>query len=73
MNAKQKAQLTKHASYHSTKHMAMMRKLIKEGMSFTAAHKKTDSVCLFSMEAIILIFFGNIRINFQFYFSTTVS
>tara|TARA_R110002074_G_scaffold267418_3_gene439648 strand:+ start:263 stop:406 length:144 start_codon:yes stop_codon:yes gene_type:complete len=44
MNAKQKAQLTKHASYHSTKHMAMMRKLIKEGLSFSAAHKKTQKV-----------------------------
>ena len=44
MNAKQKAQLTKHAAHHTAKHMAMMRKLIKEGMSFTAAHKKTQKV-----------------------------
>jgi len=44
MDTKTKSKLTKHASYHSTKHMAMMRRLIKEGMSFTAAHKKTQKV-----------------------------
>jgi len=40
MNAKQKAQLAKHADHHTKKHMTMMRKLMKDGMSFTAAHKK---------------------------------
>tara|TARA_R110000764_G_scaffold139710_1_gene227801 strand:+ start:803 stop:946 length:144 start_codon:yes stop_codon:yes gene_type:complete len=40
MNAKQKAQLTKHAAHHTAKHMTMMRKLMRGGMSFTASHKK---------------------------------
>tara|TARA_R110000772_G_C12967612_1_gene404224 strand:+ start:109 stop:252 length:144 start_codon:yes stop_codon:yes gene_type:complete len=40
MNAKQKAQLTKHAAHHTAKHMTMMRKLMKDGMSFTMSHKK---------------------------------
>lgn len=34
--------LNKHSSHHSKKHMAMMRKDIKGGMSFTAAHKKAQ-------------------------------
>jgi len=34
--------LQTHSSHHSKKHMAMMRKDIKGGMSFTAAHKKAQ-------------------------------
>ncbi len=30
--------LKEHSKHHSPKHMAMMRKLIKEGKSFTVAH-----------------------------------
>jgi len=40
MDYKQKAKLAKHATHHSAKHMAMMKKLMKGGMSFTMAHKK---------------------------------
>ena len=32
--------LKEHSKHHSAKHMAMMRKDIKAGMSFTAAHRK---------------------------------
>jgi hypothetical protein len=32
--------LKKHSVHHSVKHMAMMRKLMKQGDSFTVAHKK---------------------------------
>jgi len=32
--------LKEHSKHHSAKHMAMMRKDIKDGMSFTAAHRK---------------------------------
>ena len=36
----QKDKLKEAAKHHSSKHMSMMRKLMKEGMSFMAAHKK---------------------------------
>jgi hypothetical protein len=35
------AKLSKHKFNHTTKHIAMMRKLMAEGMSFTSAHNKT--------------------------------
>mgnify|MGYP003640383603 CR=1 FL=1 len=34
--------LKKHSAHHSKKHMSMMRKDIKAGMSFSAAHKKAQ-------------------------------
>jgi len=34
--------LQKHSAHHSKKHMSMMRKDIKGGMSFSAAHKKAQ-------------------------------
>lgn len=34
--------LQKHSAHHSKKHMSMMRKDIKAGMSFSAAHKKAQ-------------------------------
>ncbi len=36
--------LQKHSAHHSKKHMSMMRKDIKGGMSFSAAHKKAQKV-----------------------------
>ncbi|QDP54965.1 MAG: hypothetical protein Tp1123SUR197351_23 [Prokaryotic dsDNA virus sp.] len=40
---RQKATLKRHSAHHSSKHMAMMRKLmLQNGMSFTAAHKKAQ-------------------------------
>jgi len=38
----QKKMLEKHKVHHTAKHMTMMRKLMRGGMSFTAAHKKTQ-------------------------------
>jgi len=35
------AKLSRHKFSHTAKHISMMRKLMKEGMSFTAAHNKT--------------------------------
>ncbi len=32
--------LKEHSKHHSAKHMAAMRRDIKSGMSFSAAHKK---------------------------------
>jgi len=37
---KVKATLKKHAKHHSTKHMAMMKKDMMSGDTFTKAHKK---------------------------------
>ena len=36
--------LKEHSKHHSKKHMAMMRKEIKGGMSFTKAHNKTKKM-----------------------------
>ena len=37
---RQKKTLKKHAVHHSKKHMAMMKKEMRAGKSFTFAHKK---------------------------------
>ena len=39
LKAAQEAMLKKHADHHSDKHMALMRKLMGEGMAFKQAHK----------------------------------
>ena len=39
MTGGQKATMKKHAEHHTIKHMKMMVKLMKEGKSFTEAHK----------------------------------
>jgi hypothetical protein len=36
---KQQDQLMKHAVHHSPKHMALMRKVMKKGKTFSQAHK----------------------------------
>tara|TARA_R100000655_G_scaffold44965_1_gene81772 strand:+ start:300 stop:485 length:186 start_codon:yes stop_codon:yes gene_type:complete len=36
----QKAKLREHSKHHTPKHMTAMRKLMKEGMSFTKAHNQ---------------------------------
>jgi len=40
----QNKKLKEHSKHHSSKHMAMMRKDMKSGMSFTAAHKKAQKM-----------------------------
>jgi|TARA_Y100000994_G_scaffold245533_1_gene247306 hypothetical protein len=40
LTSRQEATLKKHSKHHSTKHMAMMRREMKAGSTFTAAHKK---------------------------------
>ena len=42
LTKKQKDTLKKHSVHHSKKHMAMMRKEMRAGKSFTAAHKKAQ-------------------------------
>ena len=41
---KQKKTLKKHSVHHSKKHMAMMKKEMRAGKSFTAAHKKAQKM-----------------------------
>ena len=36
---RQKATLKRHSEHHTTKHMNMMKKMMREGMSFGKAHK----------------------------------
>jgi len=36
--------LKEHSKHHSKKHMAMMRKDIKDGMSFTKAHNRAKKM-----------------------------
>lgn len=38
----QKKKLAEHSKGHSPKHMAMMRKLMREGKSFSVAHRETQ-------------------------------
>jgi len=40
----QKDRLMKHKVHHTPKHMAMMRRDMRAGMSFTAAHKKAQKM-----------------------------
>jgi hypothetical protein len=44
LTTRQKSTLQRHSKHHSAKHMAMMKKEMKNGMSFTAAHKKAQKV-----------------------------
>lgn len=44
MTQKQKDRLKEHAKHHTTKHMAMMRKDMKAGLSFTRAHNKAKKM-----------------------------
>ena len=40
----QKKRLKEHSKHHTAKHMAMMRKDMKDGKSFYAAHKKAQKI-----------------------------
>ena len=42
LTKRQQDTLKKHSKHHSAKHMAMMRKEMRAGKSFTAAHKKAQ-------------------------------
>jgi hypothetical protein len=42
LTKRQKDTLKKHSVHHSAKHMTMMRKLMRAGETFTAAHKKAQ-------------------------------
>ena len=40
---RQKQTLKRHSVHHTAKHMSMMRRLMRNGMSFTQAHKMAMS------------------------------
>tara|TARA_Y100001951_G_scaffold90622_1_gene83909 strand:+ start:308 stop:469 length:162 start_codon:yes stop_codon:yes gene_type:complete len=44
LTKRQKETMKKHSKHHSKKHMAMMRKEMRAGKSFTAAHKKAQKL-----------------------------
>jgi len=44
LTPRQQATLKKHSEHHTAKHMAMMRKEMRAGKSFTAAHKKAQKM-----------------------------
>ena len=41
MNERQRKALAKHSVHHTKKHMDMMKKLMKDGKTFTESHKIT--------------------------------
>jgi len=44
LTAEQEKMLKKHSANHSIKHMATMRRLMKQGKSFTQAHKEAKAM-----------------------------
>ena len=40
LTTRQKNLLKKHSEHHSVKHMEMMKRLMRQGVSFTEAHKR---------------------------------
>jgi len=44
LTKRQKDTLKKHSVHHSAKHMAMMKKEMRSGKSFSAAHKKAQKM-----------------------------
>tara|TARA_B100000683_G_scaffold228545_1_gene228522 strand:+ start:352 stop:519 length:168 start_codon:yes stop_codon:yes gene_type:complete len=41
---RQKATLKRHSAHHTSAHMAMMRREMRKGMTFSAAHKKAQKL-----------------------------
>ena len=44
LTKRQQETLKKHSKHHSAKHMAMMRKEMRAGKTFTQAHKKAQKM-----------------------------
>tara|TARA_Y100001972_G_C7528624_1_gene266439 strand:+ start:233 stop:391 length:159 start_codon:yes stop_codon:yes gene_type:complete len=42
LTPRQEAAMKRHAKHHTSKHMTMMRKLMRGGKTFTEAHKATQ-------------------------------
>jgi len=42
LTEKQIKMLEKHSAHHSKKHMDMMKKMMRDGKTFTAAHKASQ-------------------------------
>jgi len=43
LTPKQNQRLATHSQHHSKKHMDMMKKLMRQGVSFTEAHRRTQT------------------------------
>ena len=44
LTTRQKQTLQRHSKHHTAKHMAMMRREMRNGSTFSAAHKKTQKL-----------------------------
>jgi len=44
LTKRQKETMKKHSKHHSKKHMSMMRKEMRAGKTFSAAHKKAQKL-----------------------------
>tara|TARA_X000001388_G_scaffold73003_1_gene64225 strand:- start:2481 stop:2672 length:192 start_codon:yes stop_codon:yes gene_type:complete len=42
LNARQQSAMVKHGKHHTAKHLQDMKKRMKKGASFTAAHKQSQ-------------------------------
>jgi len=42
LSKRQKKTLGKHSKHHTKKHMSLMKRLMKSGTTFSAAHKKAQ-------------------------------
>lgn len=50
---RQKATLQRHSKHHTNKHMSMMKKLMRGGMTFTAAHKRAQKTVGTQLMAVV--------------------
>ena len=44
LTTRQKSALDRHAKHHTAKHMAMMKREMRAGSTFSAAHKKAQKM-----------------------------
>mgnify|MGYP005705391109 FL=1 len=43
LTARQKSKLKEHSVHHTDKHMNLMKRLMRQGVSFTVAHKRAQA------------------------------
>ena len=43
LTTRQKSKLKEHSAHHTDKHMDLMKRLMRQGVSFTVAHKKAQA------------------------------
>ena len=43
LTTRQKSKLKEHSAHHTDKHMDLMKRLMRQGISFTVAHKRAQA------------------------------